>query len=119
MISAGAMRILKRMTEAEAIEEWEDAEIVCDGRTCYVGLDSISKACVYELLRFVLISDESEQGKGVERYSLNEEGRAMVADPNYVPKIVPLLEQSRSKTVRSATADQKGPGEGSNVSDTL
>ena len=86
------MRILTRLKEAEDADNLDDAEIVCEGRTCYVGLDTVSKATVFELLRLVLISDDSEQGKGVERYSLNEEGRAMVADPKYIPKIVALTE---------------------------
>ena len=91
MISKGAMRILERLKAAEDADELDDAEIVCEGRVCYVGLDTVSKAKVYELLRYVLIRDDSEQDKGVERYSLNEEGRAIVADPSYVPKIVTLL----------------------------
>ena len=85
------MRILTRLKAAEDVDNLDDAEIVCEGRTCYVGLDTVSKAKVYELLRLVLISDDSEQGGGLEHYSLNEEGRAMVDDPNYIPKIVPLL----------------------------
>lgn len=94
MISKAAMRVLTQMKDAEDTDDFDDAEIVCEGRSCYVGLDSISKATVNELLRLVLISDDSD-GKGVERYSLNEEGRAMVADPDYIPKIVPLLAGGR------------------------
>lgn len=95
MISKAAMRILTQMKDAEDVDDFDDAEIVCEGRSCYVGLDSISKATVNELLRLVLIHDDNDQGSKMERYSLNEEGRAMVADPNYVPKIVPILEQRR------------------------
>ncbi len=91
MISQAALRVLTRMKQAEDADNLDDAEIVCDGRAVYVGLDSISKATVNELLRLVLIRDDSDQGSKVERYSLNEEGRAMVNDPNYVPKIVPIL----------------------------
>ena len=91
MISRAAMQVLTRMKQAEDADELDDAEIVCEGRDCYVGLDSISKATVNELLRVVLIHDDSDQGGKVERYSLNEEGRATVKNPNYIPKIVPLL----------------------------
>ncbi len=91
MISKAAMRVLTRLKDAEDADNLDDAEIVCDGRTCYVGLTSIAKATVNQLLRLVLISDDSDQGGGMERYSLNEEGRAMVNDPNYIPKIVPIL----------------------------
>ena len=91
MISQAAMRVLTQMKQAEAEDNLDDAEIVCEGRSCYIGLSSISKATVNELLRLVLIHDDSNQGGGMERYSLNEEGRAMVDDPNYVPKIVKIL----------------------------
>ncbi len=90
MISQAALRVLTRMKQAEGADNRDDAEIVCEGRAAYVGLDSISKATVNELLRLVLIRDDSDQGSKVERYSLNEEGRAMVNDPKYVPKIVPI-----------------------------
>lgn len=91
MISRAAMRILTRLKAAEDADDLYAAEVVCEGRVCYVDLDTVSKAKVYELLRLVLLRDDSEQGKGFERYSLNEEGRAMVDDPNYVPKIISFL----------------------------
>ena len=91
MISRAANRILERLKAAEDSDNLDDAEIVCEGRTCFVGLDTVSKATVYELLRLVLIRDDSDQGKGVERYSLNEEGRALLADPDYIPQIVKVL----------------------------
>ena len=91
MISNAAMRILTQLKAAEDDDNLDDAEIVCEGRYCYVGLDSISKATVNELLRVVLIRDDSDQNGKLERYSINEEGRAMVNDPNYIPKIVSLL----------------------------
>ena len=84
------------MKQAEDADNLDDAEIVCEGRYCYVGLDSISKATVNELLRLILISDDSDQNGKMERYSLNEEGRAMVNDPNYIPKIVSILDAAHS-----------------------
>lgn len=95
MISFAARRILSRLKDAEDADNLEDAEIVCDGRVCYVGLDTVSKAKVFELLRLVLISDDTDTGGGLERYSLNEEGRAIVSDPFYIPKIVKILARRR------------------------
>ena len=89
--------MLTQMKEAENADNLDDAEIVCEGRYCYVGLDSISKATVNELLRLILISDDSDQNGKMERYSLNEEGRAMVNDPNYIPKIVSILAAAHSE----------------------
>jgi len=99
------MRVLLRLQEAEDADNLDDAEIVCEGRDCYIGLTSISKATVNQLLRLVLIRDDSDWGGGMERYSLNEEGRAMVKDPNYIPKIVPIL-AAQGQTVD----DQKPAG---------
>ena len=93
LISKAALSVLQRMKDAEDADNLDDAEIVCEGRYCYVGLDSISKAAVNELLVFCLIRDDSDQGGKVERYTLNEEGQAMVSDPTYVPKIVVHLKQ--------------------------
>lgn len=91
VISKTARRILEQLKSAEDVDDLDNAEIVCEGRVCYVGLYTVSKAAVYELLRVVLISDDSDQGGCLERYSLNEEGRAMVNNPNYIPQIVKIL----------------------------
>lgn len=88
MISKAAMRALTEMRDAEAREAWANAEIVCEGRTCYLGLRSISRATVNELLRYVLVRQDSESGTRLERYSINEEGLAIVVDPSYRPKIL-------------------------------
>ena len=90
MISKAAMSILTRLNDAEDRDDLDDAEVVCEGRTCYLGLDAVSKAKVYELLRLVLLRDATDQNGQMERYTLNEEGRAMVKNPDYVPKIVSL-----------------------------
>ena len=90
MISQAAMRILTRLKAAEDADDLDAAEVVCEGRTCYLDLDTVSKAKVYELLRLVLLRDVTDQNGKIERYTLNEEGRAMVDDPNYMPKIVSL-----------------------------
>lgn len=86
MISKAAMRILTRLKDAEDADNLDDAEVVCDGRTCYLGLDTVSKAKVFELLRLCLLSYDNSGGS--EHYLLNEDGRAMANDPNYIPKIV-------------------------------
>jgi hypothetical protein len=91
MLSAAAHKTLARMKTAEDADELADAEIVCEGRECWIGLTKIARRTLNELLRLCLVHDDSEQGKGVERYTLNSEGRAMVADPNYVPMIAKLL----------------------------
>lgn len=80
--------MLLSMLQAEQAEEFEDAELVCDGCSCWCGLEQTSRAVVNELLRSALIRDSGEQGKGVERYTLNEDGRKAALDPGYrVPEL--------------------------------
>jgi hypothetical protein len=74
MLSKAATSILTKLKEAEDCDNLDDAEVVCEGRYCYIGLDSVAKAKVWELLRLCLLRDTTDQGGGLERYELNEEG---------------------------------------------
>lgn len=89
MISNAATHLLTKLVEAED-DDLYGAEVVCEGRSCYIGLDTVSKATVNELLRLCLLHSDTEHSS-IERYSINEEGRAILADPEYVPQIVPYL----------------------------
>ncbi len=95
-LSAAAQRVLARMLEAEQAEQFDDAELVCDGRQCWIGLEQTARAVVNELLREVLIRDTSDGGKGAERYTLNEDGRRAAADPSY--KAPELYGRERTST---------------------
>lgn len=77
------------MQAAEAVDNLDDAEVVCDGRACYVGLRPVARATVNQLLRLVLLREDGAGG-GMERYTLNEESRALLKDPGYVPQILKL-----------------------------
>lgn len=90
MISKAATRLLNQLVKAEDDTVY-GAEVVCEGRSCYIGLNHVRKATVNELLRLCLLSDDTDQNSSVERYSINEEGRAILRNPEYVPKIVPHL----------------------------
>lgn len=83
-LSLGAQRVLVRMVQAEAAEEYEDAELVCEGAQAWVGLYRTSPAVVLELLQSCLISG-AVTGAGVQRYTLNEDGRKAAEDPTYRP----------------------------------
>ena len=88
LLSVAAQRVLKRMLEAELAEQFEEAELVCDGAQCWIGLDRTSRTIVNELLRLALVRDEGESGKGIERYTLNEDGRRAAVDPTHqVPEL--------------------------------
>lgn len=87
-LSAAALRVLRLMLEAEIADQWEEAELACEGAQCWVGLERTSRTVVNELLRRALIRDCGESGKGLERYTLNEDGRRAAVDPMYrVPEL--------------------------------
>lgn len=84
-ISRAAQAVLQRMIEAHDKDDFENAELVCDGGECWVGYRRTSRAIVNELLRAVLIRDVGEQGKRMERYSINEDSRKAAVDPTWRP----------------------------------
>lgn len=86
MISKAAQRVLKLMVAADKAGDYLDAELVCSGRDAYVGLHSTSRAVVNELLRMVLVRDAGEHGiaNGLERYTVNSDGRKAAEDPTYI-----------------------------------
>jgi hypothetical protein len=84
VISVGAQTILKLMVEAESAEAFEDAELVCERAMCFVGCRSTSRAIVNELLRHALLRQVSDHGAGMERYTLNSDGRLAAVDRSHV-----------------------------------
>lgn len=91
-MTKAALRTLREMVAAENDGFYEDAEIVCDGVECWVGARRIARATVNVLLRLCLVADQSEGNGGVEHYGLNDEGRALAANPDYVPSIAAHLQ---------------------------
>ena len=101
-ISRRAQEVLRYMLDEENRGNFEDAEIVCDGRSCFVGIedpDPVSKATVNELLRCVLIRTASEPG-AMERYGLNEDGRKAALDPTWLPPEMLGRERASDPTVQ-------------------
>ncbi|WP_371436350.1 hypothetical protein [Polaromonas sp.] len=90
MMTTACDKVLKRMLAAEEADLLEDAEIVCDGNSCWVGDMQIRKETVTRLLQLCLV--RSEDMGGCEHYTLNEEGRAMAKDTNYRPQILNQVE---------------------------
>ncbi|MDF2434506.1 MAG: hypothetical protein JWP44_4137 [Mucilaginibacter sp.] len=85
MISFGAQKILRKMIECEDAEEFEDAELVCEGNACWLGCWRTTTTIRNELLSICALRDVGEQGKGVERYTINAHGRKAAADRSYIP----------------------------------
>lgn len=88
MITERTRQVLQMMADAEDRRDYANAELVCEGLECYVGLERTSRSVVNTLLRLVLVRCEDFGNGSVERYTINADGRKMLADPNYVPEIV-------------------------------
>lgn len=68
------------MRDAEIADILEDAEIVCDGDSYWLGSYPITRKTVDGLLRCVAITLEN-MGTNVERYTLNGTGRMLLQHP--------------------------------------
>lgn len=84
MITVKAQAVLQRMLAAEALDDYENAELVCEGKQVYVGSYKVPYATFMELLYYTLIRQESEMGSVMERYTLNEDGRKACDDRTYI-----------------------------------
>ncbi len=98
MLSKAALRCLGEMIEAETDERYEDAELVCDGNSCWLGIRRVQKKTVNELLSVLALKD-SNDGSTVQRYVINGVGRALHADPNLALDVVEALKQGGSFTI--------------------
>jgi hypothetical protein len=82
MLSKRAIEVLQSLQAAERAENWDHAEIVCDGIDCWMGDERISRQTVNRLVRVVAVS--LDDGGGAEHYTLNGTGRALAEDPALV-----------------------------------
>ena len=83
MLSTRARNLLRRISESE------DGELVRNvPGGCWVDDHQVNGRDVMELLRYCLIHCDLGFGTNYEVFSLNEEGRAILVDPNYQPLIL-------------------------------
>lgn len=79
----------------------DDGELVTEAGQAWYGLERTNMATVNNLLRLCLIRDEGGDGfagkEPLKRYTINEEGRAILKDSNYVPSIFEKLSIKASK----------------------
>lgn len=68
MLSKRAIEVLQSLQAAERAENWDHAEIVCDGIDCWMGDERISRQTVNRLVRVVAVS--LDDGGGAEHYTL-------------------------------------------------
>lgn len=81
---------LRGMIAAEKAEAFEDAEIVCSARECWLGDTVVASRTVDRLLEARAISDVSE-GAQTRRYALNGTGRAISIDPKVADDILAAI----------------------------
>lgn len=82
--------VLGRMISAEASGAFEDAEIICSARECWLGETVVAARTVERLLRARAISDVSE-GAQTRRYVINGTGRAISKDPKVADDILAAI----------------------------
>jgi hypothetical protein len=100
-LSAAQRLALERLRDAEAREDYDEAEIVGRGLVWYIGTDTIAAGTVRALLRIMAISDRSirEGGKyPVYRYAINETGRACLRDEKQIAAVITALDRGGSWT---------------------
>lgn len=90
MLTARAMDMLRQMQAAEDREEWDEAELVCEGFDCWLGIEKFSRKTVNVCLRYVAIRLVSEPGSA-ERYMISGTGKAILQDPKAADRVLACL----------------------------
>lgn len=90
--------ILREMIAATDREDVENAEIVCEGIFCYLGLRRVHRGSVRRLLTLMAISDRSDGS--MERYAVNDMGRAIVRRPAIIQELATALREKKAYTIR-------------------
>lgn len=80
------IRLLFEMSSAKDAGDYADAEVVCCGIECWIGLRRVSWKTLKGLLQWCAISEERES-KGVLRYTLNATGEAALDSPEVEQRV--------------------------------
>lgn len=93
-------RMLQALADAEDREDWYNAEVVADGLQVYLGDDRYSWRTINAGLRLVALSDDTDEDGGLRRYSINETGRALLANPEAEQQVQRALLEGGAWAVR-------------------
>lgn len=77
----------KTLVEMAALEDDENGELVCEGRTCYLGYRRVGRAVADDLLRCAAIKTD-QTSENVYRYIIIETGKAIVRRPELADEVV-------------------------------
>lgn len=96
-----ARAVLANLLAAESVVDPDyEAEVVCEGRSCWIGCRRVPPAAVDELLRLVALKDVSEE-LAVKRYRINDVGRALHRRPEVETDIVRAIMSGGSFTINN------------------
>ncbi|MCV9964006.1 hypothetical protein OIU34_19180 [Pararhizobium sp. BT-229] len=90
MLTRRAIEVLNTMIAAEKAGDHDDAEIVCEGRSCWLGIERLTRKLVDSLVLHVAVSEVSEPGS-LERYVINGTGRRIADNPEIADAILKAL----------------------------
>lgn len=102
LLTGSVFALLCTMSDCGADEDdylSEDVEAVREGRLVWVGIKTFATSTLDKALRLCAVRDVTEGTGSLERYVLNEVGRAIVNDPAQADKVVMLLAMGRNMTV--------------------
>jgi hypothetical protein len=103
MASTALLKLLAAMNEP--LDEDYESEIVREARQCWFGSERVSGRVLNEAIRCRAVDDVSDEG-GIERYVINEIGRAVLRRPDLAGEIAAAILSGRQFTVRDdAIAD--------------
>jgi len=80
-LSKRAIKVLEKMRVAHDAENYEEATLVYDKQGgAWLGTERVSKRVLDELICAVVIHAEGKLGGALERYTLNSDGRDVLAE---------------------------------------
>lgn len=94
-------KVLRWMSKVGGDGSDEDGELVVEGGEAWYGLNRTSMRVVNSLLRLCLIRDNTKDGAMTETsyryYTINEEGRKILVDVAYKPKILEAISKASKR----------------------
>lgn len=91
------LKTLREMKEADEKENFDDAEIACDGLVCYIGARQISRRTVNALLKLTLI--KADWSGGIERYVITETARHVLERPELEDELCAAILNGKNFTI--------------------
>lgn len=90
-ITEAMERVLRQLRDGQ------DQYGILDGNEFWVDDVHSNKQLLLNLLRLCLVKADSGNDERSEIYYINEDGRGVLGDPNYVPNIVSAMRARRSQ----------------------